>query len=147
MKKGIGRACVISNGSPLFSGGTTSGEAQIRRYMVEHDLIEAVIALTSDLFYNTNIAIYVFVLSKNKRKERKGKIQLINATDIYKPLQKSLGKKRREITPKQIEEILQIYKDFDKYIDNPTKQCKVFDNEEFFIKNGQFINHYKELVY
>lgn len=134
MKKGIGRACVISNGSPLFSGGTTSGEAQIRRYMVEHDLIEAVIALTSDLFYNTNIAIYVFVLSKNKRKERKGKIQLINATDIYKPLQKSLGKKRREITPKQIEEILQIYKDFDKYIDNPTKQCKVFDNEEFLYK-------------
>lgn len=134
MKRGISRACIITNGSPLFSGGTTSGESQIRRYMIEHDLIEAVVSLTSDLFYNTNIAIYVFVLSKNKRAERKGKIQLINASNIYKTLQKSLGKKRREITPNQIEEILEIYKNFEKYVDNPSKECKVFNNEEFLYK-------------
>lgn len=134
MKKGIGRACIITNGSPLFSGGTTSGESQIRRFMIENDLVEAIVSLTGDLFYNTNISIYVFVLSKNKRPERKGKIQLINASEYYKVLQKSLGKKRREITPEQIEEIVNIYKNFDDYVNNPTNECKIYDNEEFLYK-------------
>lgn len=134
MKKGIGRACIITNGSPLFSGGTTSGESQIRRYMLENDLIEAVVALPGDLFYNTGISIYVFVLSKNKRNERKGKIQLINAVNYYKNLQKSLGKKRKEITPTQIEEILNIYKNYESYLNNPCDECKIFDNEEFLYK-------------
>ena len=134
MKKGIGRACIITNGSPLFSGGTTSGESQVRRYMLENDLIEAIVALPGDLFYNTGIAIYVFVLSKNKRPERKGKIQLINAVNYWKPLQKSLGKKRKEITPEQIEKIVSIYKNFDEYINVENDECKIFGKEEFLYK-------------
>lgn len=134
MKKGIGRACIITNGSPLFSGSTTSGESQIRRYMLENDLIESIVALPGDLFYNTGISIYVFVLSKNKRLERKNKIQLINAVNYWKPLQKSLGKKRKEITPTQIEEIVNIYKKYDIYLNNPCDECKIFDREEFLYK-------------
>ena len=124
-----GRAAIITNGSPLFSGGTTSGESQIRRKMLEEDLIEAIIALPSQLFYNTDIGIYVFILSKNKREDRKGKVQLINAVDMWKPLRKSLGKKRREIDRDSIKEITEIYHDF-----KEGKNCKIFDNEEFMYK-------------
>ena len=81
-----GRAAIISNGSPLFSGSTTSGESQIRRWMLEEDLVEAIIALPSQLFYNTDIGIYAFILSKNKRPDRRGKVQLINAVNMWKPL-------------------------------------------------------------
>ena len=84
-----GRAAIITNGSPLFSGGTTSGESQIRRWMLEEDLIEAIIALPSQLFYNTDIGIYIFILSRNKRPDRRGKVQLINAVDMWKSLRKS----------------------------------------------------------
>ncbi len=93
----------------MFSGNTTSGESQIRRYMLENDLIEAIIALPTDLFYNTSIGIYAFILSKNKRPERRGKVQLINAVDMYKPLRKSLGKKRKEISRDDIRRITEIY--------------------------------------
>lgn len=109
MQKGVGRAAIITNGSPLFSGNTTSGESQIRRYLLENDLIEAIIGLPSQLFYNTDIAIYAFILSKGKRKERKGKVQLIDATDMWTPLKRSLGKKRREISKEQITLITEIY--------------------------------------
>lgn len=121
-----GRAAIISNGSPLFSGNTTSGESQIRRYMLEHDLIEAIIALPTDLFYNTSIGIYAFIFSMNKRPERRGKIQLINAVDMYKPLRKSLGKKRKEISKDDITRITEIYANFE---EGP--YCKIFDKEEF----------------
>lgn len=124
-----GRAAIITNGSPLFSGGTTSGESQIRRYMLEEDLIEAIIALPSQLFYNTDIGIYIFILSRNKRPDRKGKIQLINAVDMWKPLRKSLGKKRREIDRDSIKLITKLYANFEK-----SKHCKIFDNEEFMYK-------------
>lgn len=124
-----GRAAIISNGSPLFSGGTTSGESQIRRRMLEEDLIEAIIALPSQLFYNTDIGIYVFILSKNKRKERQGKMQLINAVDMWKPLRKSLGKKRREIDHDSIKQITRLYADFEE-----NKYCKIFSNKEFMYK-------------
>ena len=124
-----GRAAIISNGSPLFSGNTTSGESQIRRYMLENDLIEAVIALPTDLFYNTSIGIYAFILSKNKRPERRGKVQLINAVDMWKPLRKSLGKKRKEISKDDITCITEIYSFFE---EGP--HCKIFDNEEFMYK-------------
>lgn len=73
MDESVGRAAIIENGSPLFTGGTLSGESQIRRSMLERDLIEAIIALPTDLFYNTSIQTYVWILSKNKRQERKGK--------------------------------------------------------------------------
>ncbi|GHV17263.1 hypothetical protein FACS18949_14220 [Clostridia bacterium] len=126
-----GRAAIIGNGSPLFSGNTTSGESQIRRYMLENDLVEAIIALPTDLFYNTSIGIYAFILSKNKRPERRGKIQFINAVDMYKPLRKSLGKKRKEISRDDIRRITEIYSDFE-----AGEFCKIFDNEEFMYREN-----------
>lgn len=124
-----GRAAIITNGSPLFSGGTTSGESQIRRKMLEEDLVEAIISLPSQLFYNTDIGIYIFILSKNKREDRKGKVQLINAVDMWKPLRKSLGKKRREVDRDSIKLITEIYSHFEE-----GKYCKIFSNEEFMYK-------------
>ena len=124
-----GRAAIISNGSPLFSGGTTSGESQIRRWMLEEDLIEAIIALPSQLFYNTDIGIYAFILSRNKRPDRKNKIQLINAVDMWKPLRKSLGKKRREIDRDSMVRITELYANFEE-----TPNCKIFDREEFLYR-------------
>lgn len=143
MKDEIGRAAIITNGSPLFSGNTTSGESQIRRYMLEKDLIEAIIALPSQLFYNTDIAIYAFILSKGKRDERKNKIQLIDATDIWTPLDRSLGKKRREIPKDQALLITEVYAGFqegqwtqwcEKRKSNCKIECKIFDKEEFLYK-------------
>ena len=125
----LGRAAIISNGSPLFAGGTTSGESQIRRWMLEEDLIEAIIALPSQLFYNTDIGIYAFILSRNKRPNRKGKVQLINAVDMWKPLRKSLGKKRREIDKDSMSTIVKLYADFE---DN--KFSKIYPVEEFLYK-------------
>lgn len=128
-----GKAAIITNGSPLFSGGTSSGESQIRRWMIEEDLIESIIALPTDLFYNTGIGIYIFILSKKdiKRAERRNKIQLINATseEFWTPLRTSLGKKRKELSLKQIEKIVNIYADF-----KENKYSKIFDKEEFLYK-------------
>lgn len=128
-----GKAAIITNGSPLFSGGTSSGESQIRRWMIEQDLIEAIIALPTDLFYNTGIGIYIFILSKEatKRPERRNKIQLINATgkEFWTQLRTSLGKKRKELSLKQIEKIVKIYADF-----KENKYSKIFDKKEFLYK-------------
>ena len=124
-----GRAAIITNGSPLFSGGTTSGESQIRRWMLEEDLIEAIIALPTQLFYNTDIGIYIFILSRNKRPDRRGKVQLINAVDMWKPLRKSLGKKRREIDRDSMKRITELYSNFEE-----NRYCKIFPNEEFMYK-------------
>ena len=143
MKPDIGRAAIITNGSPLFSGNTTSGESQIRRYMLENDLVEAIIALPSQLFYNTDIAIYAFILSKGKREERKGKIQLIDATDMWTPLGRSLGKKRREIPRDQAMLITEVYAGFtegkwtqwcEKRKCDCKIECKIFEKEEFLYK-------------
>ena len=126
-----GRAAIICNGSPLFSGGTTSGESQIRKWMIDEDLIETIIGLPSDLFYNTNIGIYAFIFSKNKDKKRKGKIQLINATGdkFWSPLRKSLGKKRKEISKDQIKLITELYDNFEE-----NEYSKIFDKDEFKYK-------------
>lgn len=121
-----GRAAIIENGSPLFTGGTASGESQIRRWLLDKDYLEAIIALPTDLFYNTGIATYIWVLSKCKRIERKGKLQLIDATSFYKPLRKSLGNKRVEITPEYRTTITKLYADF---VEN--EYCKIFNNSEF----------------
>lgn len=143
LQKGKGRATIITNGSPLFSGNTTSGESQIRRWMLEQDYIEAIIGLPGQLFYNTDIAIYVFVISKNKSKERKNKIQLIDATDIWEPMRRSLGKKRREISKEQITLITEVYAAFaegekhqfsDKRKTNCVIKSKIFPREEFLYK-------------
>lgn len=124
-----GRAAIIENGSPLFSGGTSSGESQIRRYLLEQDLIEAIIALPTDLFYNTGIATYIWILSKNKRAERKGKVQLIDATSICHKLRKALGNKSNEITKEDREQITKLYNDF-----TPGELVKIFDNEDFMYR-------------
>ena len=126
MDDNVGRAAIIENGSPLFSGGTASGESQIRRWMLENDYIEAIIALPVDLFYNTGIATYIWVLSKNKRPERKGKIQLIDASGFFKKLRKALGDKKNEISPEDRTAITKLYADF---VEN--EYCKIYKNEEF----------------
>ena len=129
MDDNFGRAAIIENGSPLFSGGTASGESQIRRWMLENDLIEAIIALPTDLFYNTGIATYIWVLSKNKRRERKGKIQLIDASGFYNKLRKALGNKKNEISPENRSEITKLYADFAE-----NEYCKIYKNEEFIYR-------------
>lgn len=129
MDDDFGRAAIIENGSPLFNGDTASGESQIRRWLLEKDLIEAIIALPTDLFYNTGIQTYVWILSKNKRTERKGKIQLINAAEIYHKLRKALGNKKNEINKDDRKAIVHLYADF-----VPTENCKIYDNTEFLYR-------------
>lgn len=129
MDDNFGRAAIIENGSPLFSGGTASGESQIRRWLLENDLIEAIIALPTDLFYNTGIATYIWVLSKNKRPERKGYIQLIDASNIYHKLRKALGMKKNEISPEDRATITKLYSDF-----QPGELVKIYKNTEFIYR-------------
>lgn len=129
MDDNFGRAAIVENGSPLFTGGTASGESQIRRWLLENDLIEAIIGLPYDLFYNTGIATYIWVLSKNKRAERKGKIQLIDATSIYHPLRKSLGNKRNEISVEDRSQITKLYSDFQN-----NELSKIYTNTEFIYR-------------
>ena len=124
-----GRAAIIENGSPLFTGGTSSGESQIRRWLLENDLIEAIVQLPTDLFYNTGISTYVWILSKNKREERKGKIQLIDASGIYHKLRKPLGNKKNEFDPSDRAKITRLYADFEE-----NELVKIFDNTEFIYR-------------
>lgn len=124
-----GRAAIIEDGSPLFVGGTASGESQIRRWFLENDYIEAIIALPTDLFYNTGIATYIWVLSMNKRKERKGKIQLIDATSLSHKLRKPLGNKKNEIGPEERKAITELYLNFEE-----NDLCKIYPNTEFIYR-------------
>lgn len=124
-----GRAAIISNGSPLFTGGVSSGESQIRRYLLENDLIEAIVQLPTDLFYNTGITTYIWVLSKNKRSERKGKIQLIDASNICHKLRKPLGMKKNEFSVEDRATITEMYGNFEE-----TENVKIFDNTEFIYR-------------
>lgn len=125
----VGRAAIIENGSPLFTGGTASGESQIRRWILEQDLLEAIIALPTDLFYNTGIATYVWILSKNKRPERKGYVQLIDATNIFHKLRKAAGNKKNELLPEDRSKIVKLYTAFEE-----NEYCKIFKNEEFMYR-------------
>lgn len=124
-----GRAAIIENGSPLFSGGTSSGESQIRRWLLENDYIEAIIQLSTDMFYNTGIATYIWVLSKKKRAERKDKIQLIDASSFAHSLRKSLGNKRKEIMPEDRIAITKLYADF-----KENEYCQIYDKTEFIYR-------------
>ncbi|SFH39222.1 type I restriction-modification system subunit M [Pontibacter chinhatensis] len=120
------RIGVVFNGSPLFSGGAGSGESEIRKWIIENDLLEAIIALPDQLFYNTGISTYIWMLTNRKTKERKGKVQLINAVSFYEKMPKSLGNKRHEISPRQIDDITKIYGEF-----TNGDHCKIFNNEDF----------------
>ena len=129
MDNELGRGAIIENGSPLFSGGTSSGESQIRRYLLENDLIEAIIQLPTDLFYNTGISTYIWVISKNKRAERKGKVQLIDASNVYHKLRKPLGNKKNEFTPEDRATITKMYADF-----KESEFSKIYRNTEFLYR-------------
>ncbi|BDR85083.1 SAM-dependent DNA methyltransferase [Clostridium tetani] len=120
------RIAIIMNGSPLFTGDAGSGESEIRRYVIENDLVEAIVAMPEQLFYNTGISTYIWILTNNKNPLRKGKIQLVNGVDFYQKMRKSLGNKRNELTEEHIAEIVRIYGDM-----KPNENCKVFDNEDF----------------
>lgn len=103
------RIGIILNGSPLFTGGVGSGESEIRRYILEHDLLDTLVALPTDMFYNTGIATYIWVLSNHKPPERKGKVLLINANDMHSPMRKSLGSKRKQLSDEVLEDIVSLY--------------------------------------
>ena len=109
LSEGGSRIGIILNGSPLFTGGAGSGESEIRRFVLENDLLESIVAMPTDMFFNTGIATYIWILSNNKSEERKGKVQLINATDFGQSMRKSLGSKRKELSEQSIAEIVRIY--------------------------------------
>jgi type I restriction enzyme M protein len=111
-KEGGSRIAIIMNGSPLFTGDAGSGESEIRRFILEHDFLEALIALPEQLFYNTGIATYVWVVTNRKTPARAGKVQLIDATSFWMPMRKSLGDKRREIPLERARDIMTILTDF-----------------------------------
>jgi type I restriction enzyme M protein len=107
--EGGGRVGIVLNGSPLFTGDAGSGESEIRRWILENDLLDAIIALPNDLFYNTGIATYIWILDNHKKADRKGKVQLIDATRMYAKMKKSLGSKRVYMTDDQIAEVVKVY--------------------------------------
>src|SRR5690554_1763863 len=125
-REGGSRIGIILNGSPLFTGGAGSGESEIRRYLLQNDLVEAIVALPTDMFYNTGIATYVWVLSNHKAAERKGKVQLIDGSQHFAKMRKSLGSKRQYITDQQIDELVRLYGRFEE-----TAQSKIFLVEAF----------------
>lgn len=120
------RLAIIMNGSPLFTGDAGSGESEIRKYVLENDLVEGIVALPNDLFYNTGIATYIWILTNNKAPLSKGKVRLVNAVDFYKKMKKSMGSKRNEIREDQLNEIVRLYGDA-----QPNEYVKIFDNEDF----------------
>jgi type I restriction enzyme M protein len=126
MKPEGSRLAIVFNGSPLFTGDAGSGESEIRRWIIESDWLEAIIALPTEMFYNTGISTYLWILTNRKRKERRGKLQLISAVDLYVKMRKSLGNKRSELSNGNIAEIVELYGDVTK-----NGRSKVFDNEDF----------------
>ncbi|MGW5322544.1 type I restriction-modification system subunit M [Rhodococcus pyridinivorans] len=126
------RLAIVLNGSPLFTGGAGSGESNIRQWILENDLLDAIIALPTDMFYNTGISTYIWILDNKKTAQRKGKVQLINAVDMYGKMRKSLGSKRKQLRDEDIKLICQLYDEFrhDDGVDEPALS-KVFANEAF----------------
>jgi type I restriction enzyme M protein len=130
-KDGGSRFGIVLNGSPLFTGGAGSGESEIRRYVLENDLVEAIIALPTDMFYNTGISTYVWIVSNRKPEARKGKVQLIDASGFWQKMRKSLGSKRKELSPEHIEEITRIFGNFKKVTKDGVPISRIFKNEDF----------------
>ena len=122
------RIASVHNGSALFTGDAGQGESEIRKHIIESDMLEAIIALPNDIFYNTGIPTYIFIITNRKPNHRKGKVQLINANgdQFYGKMKKSLGSKRNELVPRNINDITKLYLDF-----KETEQSKLFDNNEF----------------
>jgi type I restriction enzyme M protein len=124
--EGGSRVAIVFNGSPLFSGGAGSGESEIRRWIIENDWLEAVVALPDQLFYNTGISTYFWVVTNRKSPERRGKVQLLDARNYFEKMTKSLGDKRKEISAAQATEIVELYGGFEE-----GEQVKIFSNEAF----------------
>lgn len=128
---GGSRFGIVLNGSPLFTGGAGSGESEIRRYVLENDLVEAIIGLPTDMFYNTGISTYVWIVSNRKPAARKGKLQLIDASSFWQKMRKSLGSKRKELSPAHIEEITRLFGEFQEATRDGVPISRIFDNAEF----------------
>jgi len=126
VSQGGSSIAIVFNGSPLFTGDAGSGESEFRKYVIENDLLDCIVALPKDLFYNTNIATYIWVVRNIKDKKRKGKVQLINGVDFYEKMKKSLGKKTKYISLQQIQKIYDIYESF-----TESEHSKIFDNDYF----------------
>ena len=130
-KDGGSRLAIVLNGSPLFTGGAGSGESEIRRHMLENDLVEAIIGLPTDMFYNTGIATYVWIVSNRKEKRRKGKVQLIDAGGFHEKMRKSLGSKRKQLSDAHIDDITRIYGAFKEVTREGKPISRIFSNEDF----------------
>ncbi len=128
---GGSRFGIVLNGSPLFTGGAGSGESEIRRHVLENDLVEAIIALPTDMFYNTGISTYVWIVSNRKPAARKGKVQLIDASGFWQKMRKTLGSKRKELSPEHIDEITKLFLNFRKLTKRGVPISRIFKNEEF----------------
>jgi type I restriction enzyme M protein len=125
-REGGSRIGIILNGSPLFTGGAGSGESEIRRYLLQNDLVEAIVALPTDMFYNTGIATYVWILSNHKPAPRRGMVQLIDGTQHFSKMRKSLGSKRQYLSTEHINDLVRLYGRFEE-----TPQSKLFPVEAF----------------
>ncbi len=130
-KDGGSRFGIVLNGSPLFTGGAGSGESEIRRYVLENDLVEAIIGLPPDMFYNTGISTYVWIVSNRKPKARKGKVQLIDASSFWQKMRKSLGSKRKELSPAHIDDITRFFGEFREETRDGKPVSRIFKNEAF----------------
>ena len=128
---GGSRFGIVLNGSPLFTGGAGSGESEIRRYVLEHDLVEAIIGLPTDMFYNTGISTYVWIVTNRKPKRRKGLVQLIDASGFWQKMRKSLGSKRKELSPEHIEEITRLFGEGKESTKDGVPISRIFKNEDF----------------
>jgi type I restriction enzyme M protein len=128
---GGSRFGIVLNGSPLFTGGAGSGESEIRRYVLENDLVEAIIGLPTDMFYNTGISTYVWIVSNRKPPERKGRVQLIDASSFWQKMRKSLGSKRKELSPEHIDDITRLFGQFKKCTREGVPISRIFKNEDF----------------
>jgi type I restriction enzyme M protein len=131
VKEGGSRFGIVLNGSPLFTGGAGSGESEIRRHLLENDLVEAIIALPTDMFYNTGISTYVWIVSNRKPAARKGKVQLIDASAFWQKMRKSLGSKRKELSDAHIDDITRIFGAFKAVTRDKKPISRIFKNEEF----------------
>lgn len=125
-----GRAGIVLNGSPLFTGGAGSGESNIRRWVLERDYLEAIIALPTDMFYNTGIATYLWILTTQKHPDRVGKVQLVDGSKLFRKMRKGLGSKRNQLSPENISEIVKLYGG-----NQDTKLSKVFPTEAFYYRS------------
>ena len=131
VKDGGSRFGIVLNGSPLFTGGAGSGESEIRRYVLENDLLEAIVALPTDMFYNTGISTYVWVVSNRKPKARRGKVQLVDASSFWQKMRKSLGSKRKELSPAHIDEITSLFGSFKESTKDGVPISRIFPNSAF----------------